>query len=475
MSALSSRKVGQEPKGPHEPRFNYVSSEDHAAIKIQAICRGYVARKAFLPRADFAKYKPLCDRITSGETLSVSTAAAGKTNVFLPQELPNFALKQSGQIIAANRFHKMQQVRPLLQKLGCTNLIIPKARLCGEFLVEERLPIPPSSYENIALYVKNPIAFDDAIKQLVRLFSKAYLPYLVGDQVYRGKDAHLLLGPIPGVSQYVRYDNLPLYIEHHNGNPVGKIGLIDLERFENEPNKKALCVIARIFPLHAEVILKEAKACNLSVEEFYFEDALEQGRKYLQGVYTDHHNWVNQHEHIPKGSITFNQLSEERIQALVDKAQEELLRMDKGQNPLYEEENYFETPKKHFLGEHPEEVARQVAQVAVPNLLKKLYAQIEEYQSKNQPNLSFSDGFQIRLRSAIVSFSQLKQVVDQALDAHQEIDLKSQSPADDHFLAHLMTSRQLVHFVFKELVAQGILFQFQPFEVRMSPKCWVRF
>ena len=37
-----------------------------------------------------------------------------------------------------------------------------------------------------------------------------------------------------GVDDMIRYDNLPLYIEEQKDKKVGKIGLIDLERIEDQ-------------------------------------------------------------------------------------------------------------------------------------------------------------------------------------------------------------------------------------------------
>ena len=83
------------------------------------------------------------------------------------------------------------------------------------------------------------------------MFSKSFLCDLVSHH-------NIPLGMIEGVGDFVRYDNLPLYVITKNGKKEGRIGLIDLEHFKNKPNEKGLETLARIFPYHLEIIKEEA-------------------------------------------------------------------------------------------------------------------------------------------------------------------------------------------------------------------------
>lgn len=156
------------------------------------------------------------------ESYLIPQAQGGSTRVYLPKEMPEVVLKSSGRTEAIKRFHQMQEVRSILDSQNSSHLIIPKVNLCQEFLIEQRLPINADSYYNMGLYLSQPELFDEAVRELTRLFSRIYLSDLVNWQINP-------LRNIEGVEDFVRYDNLPMYVIEENGKKKGKIGLIDLE------------------------------------------------------------------------------------------------------------------------------------------------------------------------------------------------------------------------------------------------------
>ena len=138
-------------------------SKDEAATIIQKNIRGYFARKPYLPSNLNPQYRAQCNRATGCDSVSMPQAQGGRTRVYLPQELPMVVLKDSGRKEAITRFHQMQEVRSILNSQKSSHLIIPKARLCQNFIVEQRLPINADSYHNMWLYLSQSQLFDDAV------------------------------------------------------------------------------------------------------------------------------------------------------------------------------------------------------------------------------------------------------------------------------------------------------------------------
>lgn len=242
--------------------------EDDSAIKIQKTWRGFIERdrglftamskyNAFLPTTFRPSYAALC---TEPSLELMDRAQGGKTKVFLPPTLP-IAIKECGREKALERLYKMQKVRSIL--FDSSPLIVPKAALHGKFLIEERLPININPYHNICTYLENLESFDEAVKDMVHLFFNTYISLL-------------LISKISSTGELfftgVRYDNIPLYLEDGPDGKVGKIGLIDLERIM-DPSERSdtykMCVLATIFPYHADIIIEEAlEYCSFDEDEY---------------------------------------------------------------------------------------------------------------------------------------------------------------------------------------------------------------
>lgn len=296
-----------------------------AAIKIQKHIRGHLVRKAHLPRnmhspghTLYQDYANQCRKTNAKDADLIPRAKDGNTPVYLPQEMPKVILKKSGRDNAILRFQQMQHVRSIVSSQKSSHLTIPRANLFEKFLVEERLPIQSNCIHNMELYTAQPELFDEAVREMTRLFSVMS----IGDLVIKGTN---YLGKIAGVKDYVRYDNLPFYIIEKNGKKEGMLGLIDLEQSYDGPSPEGIVNLARIFPYHVDVIKNEAKRLNMKVDEAAIELAAMKGKKSLDFVFNDHHQWLQQKKVSTHKNDQGFLLSTETKQMLIAHAKSELL------------------------------------------------------------------------------------------------------------------------------------------------------
>ena len=74
-------------------------------------------------------------------------------------------LKHSGTPQNIRRLNKMRLAREVCEKMGYTHLVVPRARLYKDFIVESRLPIIlHNAKAQIDLYLENKEQFTTAIK-----------------------------------------------------------------------------------------------------------------------------------------------------------------------------------------------------------------------------------------------------------------------------------------------------------------------
>lgn len=266
-----------------------------AAIKIQSVWRGHLARaKAEKAKRHILNYvllekaKPYID--IPSNLQDVPRATSGKTPVYLPKELP-VVLKKSGSLESQKRFDQMKQGRKICEGSGYRNLIIPKARVYGNFIVESRLPITMhSTKERIGLYIENRERFTAAIKDFTGFLFQSCLKDITGNY---GTDPYGTLSKSP----IGRYDNIALYLEDEEG----KIGLIDLEEFSPGCNKLqknwsfSRCMDAiRLFPYHIDEILSVAKNFDPDIENYRKDIEIERDEvlKRFKLGYEDHLRFI---------------------------------------------------------------------------------------------------------------------------------------------------------------------------------------
>jgi hypothetical protein len=437
-----------------------------AATTIQKYFRGSLARKPCLPCNLYTEYKVQCDRVNGPQSKLIPQAQGGKTRVYLPLEMPGVVLKRSGKKDAITRFHQMQEVRSILDSQNSSHLIIPKARLCQDFLVEERLPINVNKYHNMGLYLSDPTLFDDAVRELTRLFSKLYLSDLVNNN-------YNPLTDIDGVEDYVRYDNLPLYLVEEGEKRVGKIGLIDLEHTEKSPNPKGLETLVRIFPFHLDLIKEEASLLEMEVKEPSLEVSAERGRKYLQVGFIDHLKWLKAKDVSAEISSKDFQVSPERSIELTTLLEQELLKLNQGVNDYFTRRGIMDKPQNNFFIGNPEEIARELAENITPLILSNMKAILEENQNKELSKISVGDipeSDLVRLRSPIIKRPELYKDVVDLINSNEKIKFKNTFIGEQRDIAE-----QLTYIIMEELVKSGEIFHFDPTYLLPNEVCLIRY
>jgi hypothetical protein len=454
-----------------------VSSLESAVIVVQRHYRENQAKKEFLSGNLFSKYQVLSEQINSGRFQGIPRSSTGKTAVYFPIEMPKIILKKSGRKDAVERFHQAQDVRTILKSQNSFCLIIPNSRPCGEFLIEDRLPINVDSYHNIRVYSEEPRLFDNAVREMTRLFSQRFLT----DLITFGKSP---LGHMKGCGGYIRYDNLPLYITEENGKREGKIGLIDLEHMQkisdctdlNKFHLEALKTLVKIFPLHLEIIQQEAVECNIEVENEILETVCESGKKYLDLAYSSYANWLTERSFLNKDSFEITQIRQEELASVVKK---ELLKLNQGDNDLFERANCDGIASKNFFTGDVEIKSKEFSTEIARLIIEEISDFIKGSQEKWPCDVtSISDV--ISLRSLQVRREKIhdEKVSDYIYLQREKGEIENLSPVlyfGNQFEENLI-AEQLVYVVMKELIKGGELFHFDPGYYRAgNDHCWIRY
>ena len=334
-----------------------------AAIKIQSIWRGHLgrikvekARKHVLSYALLEKAKPYVDIPSNRE--DVPRASSGKTAVYLPKELP-IVLKQSGSPKNQERFDQMRQGRDICERNGYEHLVIPKARIYGNFIIESRLPIAMhGTKEQIGLYIENRERFTRAVQEFTGFLCQSSFYDITGGS----NDPYGTLSKTP----VGRYDNIALYLEEDQG----KIGLIDLERFTPECSKwqKEWCFFkcqdaVHLFPYHLDEIMSVAKRFDPDIESYRGDLELEKAEalKRFKLVYEDHLEFVKKKGIRFEDPISFEKLGIVRIEQLKKVIEEELRK------------KHEDVSFKGCLGEMPDVTLIAFNEKAFPQILDATY------------------------------------------------------------------------------------------------------
>ena len=452
-----------------EPVVVNNTPEDRAAITIQKYIRRHFVKKSFLPNGLFTQYKEQCSNASGANSQTMPQAEGGKTRVYLPAEMSEVVLKRSGRKDAIKRFHQMQDVRAILNSQKASHLIIPKANLCGEFLLEERLPINVDSYHNMGAYLSGPELFDDAVREMTRLFSKIYLSDLVNEQC-------IPLGHIEGIGDFVRYDNLPLYIEEVNGERKGQIGLVDLEHNQASPSRNGLKTLVRIFPLHLDLIKEEASKLGMAVNNEELEISAEKGRQYLQVGYSSHLEWLQEKGSLSEVATQIFDIDSKRQAELNEIVEKELIKLNQGINDYFVKQGFLGAPPdKNFLTGSLENVAKELAAAICPMIIGNTKAVIAKKQQEKLEKIGereLSQSEVVSLRSPILKRSILKKGVEDFIRDHENVKFNTGLFSDD---APLIVS-QLLEVVINELVSGGELFLFDPaYYTGGNESCWIRY
>jgi hypothetical protein len=306
---------------------------------------------------------------------------------------------------------------------------------------------------------------------LTRLFSRVYLTDLVGYQDHP-------LGHIAGVGDFVRYDNLPMYVVEENGKKEGKIGLIDLEHMQEGSNSQGLETLVKIFPLHLDVIKNEASKLKMKVNKDSLDASAEKGRKYLQAGFIDHLKWLKQKGVSTKISPQPFQVSSQRVEEMTSLLEKELLKLNQGVNDIFVRKRYQHKPQKNFFTENPEEIAKELAASITPLIISNIKAQIEKSQNEQLSKIQTKDMTEsqlVSLRSPIITRPKLHKGVANLISKNKKIKFEK-----NDFLTKLRDAgdiaEQLTYVIMEELVKGGEIFYFDPaYYTGGHNVCWIRY
>lgn len=337
-----------------------ISNKEKAVVTLQRVIRSHCERvrveqriKPLISHALLEKAKTYIDNPSSLN--NVRKAPSGKTTVYLLNDLP-IVLKASGSPANQNRFNQMQQARKLCEQNNYQHLVIPKARLYKDFIVESRLPIKMlGTKRQMGLYSENRAAFTGVVKEFTGFLCQSSFYDIVGGSY----DPYGVLSKTP----LGRYDNIALYLEGDQG----KIGLIDLERFEPNCKKwqKEWCFFkcrdaVHLFPYHLDDIMAVARNFDPNIEQY--RNVLVQQRdealKRFKIAYEDHRDFAIKKKISFDNPLAFEKLSPER-EAQLKKVIEADLRRRNAYN--------------HILGDKPEDTLVSFNKKALPVILNAVY------------------------------------------------------------------------------------------------------
>ena len=266
------------------PKSSREEEEREKAVTVlQRNFRILARRRGVLSGAAIPDYKLLCNRDVAE---NMPQADGGITNVYLPESYPEIVLKESGSL-SGLRFEQMYFISNYLKGLNCSHLIVPRALCVNGFLIEERLPINIDDFHNMGLYWLQPRLFDEAVREMVEISA---VRDLTSDILNRRKHP---ISKNAGLECSIRYDNLPLFKVSIDGVEQGRIGLIDLEHMKY-PDDETLTSLARIFPLHYDIIKGEADCMGIYYDDELLKTAADNGIRYLTSGFAEHYQWLQE-------------------------------------------------------------------------------------------------------------------------------------------------------------------------------------
>lgn len=435
-----------------------------AATKIQSLWRGYSARgrvgrlkRSILSYALLEKAKPYIDNPSNRKDLP--KASSGKTPVYLPVELP-LVLKESGSPENQKRLDQMIQGRDLCEKNGYKDLTIPQARVCKNFIIESRLPIPNyyNVREQLGFYAENWERFTPAVREFTGFLCQSEFSDITGGRY----DPY---GPLSNSKAPVgRYDNIALYLEEGRG----KIGLIDLEQFRPGAIKIQLnwcyfkCKDAvHLFPYHLDEIMDEAKKFDPNIQRYrkQLEAERDEALKRFKVAYENHFNFIKKNNITVENPTKMVEVNSHRREKIREEVVVMIREAHQGQD------------FKNCLGENAEEAEARfresfpkILDFTINFLLESVKSQIERMKEPILSNVKLLSVRTIRFRLChrfFKNFNLEKNVTSelQMLHAHEEWEKEE--------FAALIIER-----IFKELAVGGEIAFYDPyFEGQICISC----
>jgi hypothetical protein len=344
-----------------KPKEDLEKEKLAAAIKIQSIFRGILVQLAvkkeerhLLSYSLLEQVKPLIDEPKKFENLP--RAASGRTPVYLLNDL-SIVIKQSGSPKNNIRFDKMRQAREICDASNYSHLVIPRARIYRDCIMEKRLPISENhdTKMQIGFYLDHVEKFTEAVKEFTGFLCQAKLNDITGGT----NDAYSTLSEVP----IGRYDNVAMYLKEG----IGKLGLIDLEEFDPKSESQrregfSACIQAiRLFPHHLEAIIGVAKNFDPNIENYrkQLETERDEVLEYFKKAYQNHLDFVQQKNINFTDPTKFDQISEDRKNKIIKVIEDEILKQN--QNHQF----------KNCLGETPDTTIKVLNETGVfPKILE---------------------------------------------------------------------------------------------------------
>ncbi len=338
-----------------------------SATEIQSICRGYLARK----RAERAKAHVLdyslvkkAQGLIDNTSCDFPRASNGRSLVLLPPGVPLVLKKidhQADSTERMERYNNMEKARDICIRNNYEHIVVPKAKVYKNFTIEKRLPIDEiKTKEQIGLYIENRNLFTPAVQEFTEFLCQASIFDIQGGSSNPFEEIHEL--PLP------RYDNIPLYIE----NGQAKIGLIDLERFENYISDFDgdwcfhQCVTAiTFFPYHLDEIISAAEKFdpNIRLYRAHLEKYRDKALKFCKTVYENHSNLIQQKGITTQDPFIFKKVDPSRIEDLKKSIETELRNRDGNTG---------------WLGADPDKTISSFNEKAFPHFLEVTYKMIDD-------------------------------------------------------------------------------------------------
>jgi len=249
----------------------------------------------------------------------------------------------------------MREGREICDESNYSHLVIPTARIHGDFIIESRLPIMKDhdTKVQIGFYLDHVEQLTEAVEEFTGFLCQGELYDITG----RTKDAYSTLSKVP----IGRYDNVAMYLEKG----IGKLGLVDLEFFypksKNEQRKVFLaCQEAiRLFPHHLEAIVHAAKKFDPSIENH--RKKLEEERdcvlEYFKKAYQKHLDFVKQKNIDLTDPVKFADISQNRRDKIKEAIEVVIQKEHK--------DGWFE----NCLGETPDVTMKLFNEAAFPEIL----------------------------------------------------------------------------------------------------------
>lgn len=268
--------------------------------------RNTLTRTPFVDRKFYYEYSKVCDGILEGTRSEriIFTASSLNVTTYLPQALPELILRKIGTSQAKDQLLHRVNLVDALNQMGIRHLIVPKSSMYKDFLIEERLSTSlqtrlslSSLYQNLHVYYSDPNAFNEAVREMLKLLSRYSIQSMLvnTNHVYQ---------------ECQRYDGTPLFLDSQG---KGNIALAIPDQIEPIPQENPVETLVQMFPLHAEIIKKEAVCLGLGYSEEKEQEAYSKGMMFFRDIIVNHAFWLQKKGISPQNNILDINLGKHKV------------------------------------------------------------------------------------------------------------------------------------------------------------------